>query len=301
LKISIENVNLSSTSGPNSFAQKLVKYANKQEHIIGSHPSPDAYLCFIESHRRSFTKPMFQRLDGIYFNNTQNYTQQNKNIKRTYKMADGVVFQSNFNKELTFKYFGPHDNYTIIHNGADTEQIAKIDPLPFHRYENLWSCASSWRPHKRLHKNIHYFLANAGPDDGLMVAGDVPPRDRIRNDRVHYVGHLKQNQLYALYKKSKYFIHLAWLDHCPNVVIDARACGAQIICSSAGGTKEIAGEDAIVIAEPEWDMNPVDLYNPPNINFNKTFDKEYPICYNIDMNIVAQKYLDFIGGNATSS
>ena len=57
---------------------------------------------------------------------------------------------------------------------------------------------------------------------------------------------------------SAAFIHLAWLDHCPNVVVDARAAACQIICSSAGGTKEIAGPSAIVIEEDEWDFEPVD-------------------------------------------
>jgi glycosyltransferase involved in cell wall biosynthesis len=271
-----------------------VKCGNKSFDIFGNHTDADAHLCFIESHRKSYSKPMFQRLDGIYFNNTQNYNQQNRNIKRTYDMADGVIFQSNFNKELTFKYFGPRSNYTIIHNGADVDRIAQTEPLAFNRYENLWSCASSWRPHKRLSENIRYFLTHGGPNDGMIVAGDVAPKDRIKNDRVHYVGNLKQHQLYALYKKSKYFVHLAWLDHCPNVVVDARASGCQIICSSAGGTKEIAGDNAIVIAEPEWDMEPVDLYSPPDINFSILFDKKCEKSYNIGMNIVVEKYLNFI-------
>lgn len=294
MKINLDNVNLSSNSGPNSFAQKLIKYSNKTSEILGFHIDPDAYLCFIESTQRKFNKPMFQRIDGIYFNKKQRYVLQNLNIKRTYEVSSGVIFQSNFNKLLTFKHFGEHSNYTVIHNGADLESINKTEPLALNRYENLWACASSWRPHKRLSENIRYFLEKSSKNDGLVIAGDVPAKDRVRNSRIHYVGTLQQHQLYALYKKSKYFVHLAWLDHCPNVVVDARACGCQIVCSSAGGTKEIAGPNAIVIAEPEWDMEPVDLYNPPKMNFDKIFDKEYPMCYNIDMNIVAQRYLDFI-------
>ena len=73
-------------------------------------------------------------------------------------MATGVIFQSNFNKELTFKYFGPHNNYAIIHNGADIELINSVEKIQIDKYENIWSCASSWRPHKRLDENIRYFL-----------------------------------------------------------------------------------------------------------------------------------------------
>ena len=62
-----------------------------------------------------------------------------------------------------------------------------------------------------------------------------------------------------MYKASKYFLHLAWLDHCPNVVVDAMACGCTVICSSAGGTKEIAGDNAIIIEENDWNYEPVHL------------------------------------------
>lgn len=235
---------------------------------------------------------MFQRLDGIYFNTAQNYNVQNRNIKRTYDMSDGIIFQSEFNRDLTFKYFGECENYQIIHNGADLLAIKEIEPLNFDKYENLWCCASSWRPHKRLDENIRYFLEHAGSSDGLMIAGDVPSHQRVKNEKIHYVGTLNQKQLFALYKKAKYFIHLAWLDHCPNVVVDARACGCQIICSSAGGTKEIAGKDAIVILEDEWNYEPVALYTPPKMSFdNKVYSGTES---DTDMLSVAEKYKNFI-------
>ena len=75
-------------------------------------------------------------------------------------------------------------------------------------------------------------------------------------------------------------------------MVDARACGARIICSSAGGTREIAGSDAIVIQEAEWDFSPVELYSPPAMNFdnkvNTGEDSE------LDMRIVSERYKNFI-------
>ncbi len=292
MNIHLENVNLGSNSGPNSFANKLVKYLSMGDYSFDFHSDPDLHLCFIETSKQGFDKPMIQRLDGIYFNISQNYEAQNANIKRTYDMADGVVFQSEFNKQLITKYFGEHQSSVVIHNGADIEAINETPELKFYRYENLWACASSWRPHKRLDENIRYFLEHSGENDGLMVAGNIDPFKRKKYDRVHYVGELNQKQLFALYKKAKYFIHLAWLDHCPNVVVDARACGCQIICSSAGGTKEIAGPDAIVIDEAEWDFSPVRLYEPPRMNFQNKIDNNHNS--ECDMLKVSQKYRNFI-------
>jgi len=64
------------------------------------------------------------------------------------------------------------------------------------------------------------------------------------------------------------------------------------VCSTAGGTREIAGTNALIIEEDNWDMSPVDLYNPPQINFDKVVDNNISTDYN--MKVVANKYIDFM-------
>jgi len=51
-------------------------------------------------------------------------------------------------------------------------------------------------------------------------------------------------------------------------VVDARAAGCHIWCSSAGGTVEIAGKDSTVVVEEDWDFSPVRLYDPPRLKFD---------------------------------
>ena len=292
MRLNLDNVNFSSNSGPNSFAAKLLPHLMREGVEITA-DSPDAHLCFIESPRSHYDAPMIQRLDGIYFNTRQDFVRQNYNIRRTYEMASGVVFQSHFNERLISRYFGPHKNYQIIHNGADTEAIQKAPTFNLTEYENLWVSAASWRPHKRLGENVRYFLEHSGTKDIMVVAGDVPTEDRIIDDKIRYIGVLTQTQLYSLYKRCQTFVHLAWLDHCPNVVVDARTSGCQIVCSSAGGTREIAGPDAIVIEEDEWDLSPIDLYNPPKMNFGNKLDNNFWDT-NIEMEKVCTRYLEFI-------
>ena len=296
MKLILENVNLNSNSGPNSFGQKLFKYMPSLGVTFSEDPEPNAYLCFIESGRAEYNAPLYQRLDGIYFNSAFDYNAQNSNIKRTYDMSTGVIFQSNFNKELTFNYFGPHSNYAVIHNGADINLINLVEDIKIDKYENIWSCAATWRPHKRLNENIRYFLEHSGPNDGLIVAGPVP--ERTKYDRVHYVGELPTEKLFSLYKASKYFLHLAWLDHCPNVVVDAMACGCIVVCSSAGGTKEIAGDNAIIIEENDWDYEPVELYKPPTLKFENKLENIWHKNHEYDMISVSKKYYNFINGEA---
>lgn len=294
MNIQLENVNLNSTSGPNHFASKLVKYGQKNGVNFNQTTSPDARLCFIETRDFQSKTPLFQRLDGIYFNLSQPYKIQNQNIEKTYHHSTGVVFQSNFNKKLTTEYFGEHKNSAVIHNGADTDFIETVPPLShskIDKFENVWSCAASWRPHKRLNENIRYFLEHSSEKDCLVIAGKSEQKVE-KNERIFYVGEVSVPNLISLYKRSKYFLHLAWLDHCPNVVVDARAAGCQIICSSAGGTREIAGLNGIIIEEPEWDFKPVKLYQPPTLNFSNKVKNTYDTEYN--MNVVSKKYIDFL-------
>lgn len=292
MKVHFDNVNLGSSSGPNSFANKLITQFKKRGIGITSLLEADISLCFIESRNFNLNKPRIQRLDGIYFNTDFDYNKQNLNIKKVYDDSDGIVFQSRFNQELITRYFGEPKQYQIIHNGADIEAIEEAPKVVNNKYENIWCCAASWRPHKRLNENIRYFLEHSGHKDALFIAGNVPEQEKVQDSKIVYMGNITQQHLYSLYKISKYFIHLAWLDHCPNVVVDARASGCQIICSNAGGTVEIAGEDAIVIEEDEWDFKPVKLYEPPPLNFEKKLNNSLFVDYNMES--VADRYENFL-------
>ncbi len=293
MKIFLDNVNTNSSSGPNSFAKKLIPELLNLGCSFVSESSAEISLCFIETRNHKSQTKRVQRLDGIYFNTDQDYVSQNENIKRTFKSSRGIIYQSNFNKELISKYFGNHNNGTVIHNGADHKTIQKSVPMKNEKYDKIWSCAASWRPHKRLQANIEYFLEHKGDNDLLIIAGTVPEKEKVKEDNIVYFGNLSQEQLYSLYKSTTNFIHLAWLDHCPNVVVDARACGCHIICSSDGGTKEVAGLNSTIIEETiPWNFQPTRLYDPPSMDFSRKIKNNHDSCYHIDK--VAYKYKDFL-------
>jgi len=307
MKILLDNINLSSTSGPNHFGKKLRANLEKFDHLCGpSIEKPDVQLSFIETYMQKPVAPLVLRLDGIYFDIETDFMSKNKNILRSYNMASAVVFQSNYCKELIFKYFGKHKNYDVIHNGADLEFIKQVKPAQSdstEKFENVWSCASSWyynnnpdtpRRWKRLKENIEFFLQYSSPLDCLVVAGNVYPQDIVRHDRIFYVGRLPTKQLYSLYKASRFFVHLASPDACPNVVIDARASGCTIICSSLGGTKEIAGLNALVVQEDDWSYDPMQLNGPRPMNLSNIVPNlnESPM----DMQVVTKKYEAILNG-----
>ena len=163
VKIFFDNVNFGSNSGPNNFAKKLasqIKEFNNDDLIVVSKENNiNCQISFIQTNLK--LAPNILRLDGIYFNSEQSWKEMNEPIKNSYESSDAIVYQSGFNKFLIEKYFGLHDNSYVIHNGTRIDWVNSISPLEhkdIDKFENIWCCASSWRPHKRLKENINYFF-----------------------------------------------------------------------------------------------------------------------------------------------
>lgn len=289
MRVLFDNVVFESRSGPNSFGLKLAQALSRRGHVIvNANEDPEIQLSFIQ--QVNDVAPVVQRVDGIWFNSAQDWKTANIPIKRTYDRARAIIVQSEFDRRLIEKFFGARDDVFVVRNGTDIDSILAQDPLyapSLTNVDKVWSCASSWRPHKRLPENIRYFMEHAGSNDCLVIAGANPDKV-IADPRVFYAGDLDTKTLIALYRASDYFLHLAWLDHCPNVVVDARAAGCHVICSSTGGTHEIAGENATIIQEDEWDFEPCRLYDPPAMDFSKK-KPGVSLC-SISIDDVAQEY-----------
>ncbi len=284
MKVFTHNFNPHSNSGPNKFTRQLFKNLIKNKHIQLSNQQDADIEFFLIQQQFEKVKPSILRLDGIYFNSEQNYDALNKPIHLSYRNADAVIFQSKFNKELTENWFGKHNNSFIIHNAADENMIKRANPAIFNKLfdENdvVWSCASSWRPHKRLHENIQYFLEKAPENAKFAIAGDgisneeVLKYKELLNRKLYFLGKLEYQNLLSLYKRSKNFIHLAYMDHCPNVVVDAQAAGCEIVCSSSGGTKEVVTKGIIVQDGYTSTKKPLKLYHPPDLDFSNIEEVE---------------------------
>ena len=233
LKVFTHNFDPRSDSGPNKFTRDLLtNLVTNRKFEISNQDQADVEFCLIQQAVQK-KKPMVLRLDGIYFNSEQDYKNQNAPIKASYENADAVIFQSNFNKALTEHWFGVHPNSHVIHNAYLDE---KIKDQTFKRQvgdKEIWSCASSWRPHKRLLDNIRYYIEKSPENSVFVVAGsgysseDVDKIKEITKKYQHkmesrsiaMVGNLDYNTLRQLYDASSTFVHLAYLDHCPNVVM----------------------------------------------------------------------------------
>lgn len=293
-KIHFSNVDFSSSTGPNTFGHRLASsLANRGYEIVNHSDDYDVFLCFIEPLTMpNLEKRFIHRLDGIWFK-PEEFKTHNKAIKWAYNNSHHVIWQSEFDKKMTQKWWGDKKG-SVVHNGIKIEKIEKINN-DIHeiskRYDRIFTCSASWHRQKRLKENIEFFNKNKNKNDALLILGKNP--DVIVNDKnIFYLGHLSHELCLQVYSITDWFLHLAWLDHCPNVVIEALSQGCSIICSDSGGTKEIVKENGIVIKESNrYNFELTDYDKPYKIELQKLDLKRNNVNpYHLDIKLVCDKY-----------
>ena len=301
MKIHFSNVNFSSNSGPNSFAHRLASQLTIMGHdIVGSKDLYESMLIFIEPSTTPRPEArVVQRLDGIWFKPEQFYS-HNKLIKWTYDRSDKIIWQSEFDKRMTNYHWGYRPG-KVIHNGIriDKKKITNENILGLKKkYEKIFVSSASWHRQKRLKENTELFLKikQNNPNSCFLVLGNNPDY-KVDHEDIFYTGNINHESCLEIYSAADWMIHLAWLDHCPNVVVEAISQDCPVICSSSGGTKEIVKKNGVILQDHiEYDYGLTDYDSPTPIYFDDfilpekiSIEKEY-LC----IDSVADKYISLM-------
>jgi glycosyltransferase involved in cell wall biosynthesis len=306
VKIHLDNVNLNSNSGPNSFAKRLSKGLIESGHEVELYDgrSSDISVVFIEPSGRPLAKKVVQRLDGIWFS-PEEFETKNSNIKNLYQNSDGVIWQSEFDKEMITKWWGNHQNGAIIRNGIDLNPVKKFT-IPAleqirNQYEMVFVCSANWHPQKRLLENINLYkhLRKFYKSAALIVMGSNPVQ--VADNHIFYTGPQPHEVCLEVFSCSNWMIHLAWLDHCPNTVVEALSQGTPIICSEQGGTKELVKEFGVILKESKsYNYELTNYDNPPPMNYAnlKRLPEKNELGKHFDISIqrTLEDYLTFLKG-----
>lgn len=274
MKVYFNNVDFSAEhAGPNCFAKRLAVQFGKMGISVADSDDYDVGLVFIEpTMQLNFHKPFVQRVDGMWFRPDQHKAGMNHNIEWTHRNADLVIHQSEFDKQMLSKWVGTPKRCVTIPNGIDvqptnlrSESLIEIRK----RFDKVFVCSANWHKQKRLIDNINFFKAiraSQHPNSCLIVLGSNPDVN-VADRGIFYTGSIRHDLCAEVYSIADWMIHLAWLDHCPNVVVEAISQGCPVVCSSEGGTRELVGtENGIVVAdESPFDFNLVDYDNPPRV------------------------------------
>lgn len=301
MKICFDNVSWSSASGPNTFAQRLATQFSLDGHVIADADDYDVGLVFIEeTGALKLKKPKVQRLDGIWFKNEHEFETKNVGIRSLYRIADSVVWQSDFDMRMTQKWWDRPRHGRIIRNGISTQKV-EVTNATVHelrsKYEKIFVCSANWHKQKRLSSCINLFKhirSTLHPYSCLVVMGSQP--DCIVADKnIYYTDALPHELCLEIFSAADWMIHLAWADHCPNVVLEALSQKCPVICSSVGGTKEIVRENGIILADSlDYSFELFDYDSPPDIDVVQLTSLPHidVDASAIDIRNVAKQYVD---------
>ena len=304
MKILFSNVNFGSRTGPNTFAMRLALQLGNMGHIIADPNDYDVELTFIENPTGRLKRPVVQRLDGIWFKPDEYHL--NSRIQSLYKSSEYVIWQSDFDRRMTTKHFGEKISGVVISNGYPLDNVSssvyEIHEEIFNlknEYDVIFCSSANWQPQKRLAANYDLFklcekqLRSNGKKAAYIIMGSSPDI-RISDKNVFFTGDVEHDVCSSVYRVSDYMIHLAWLDHCPNTVVEAIAHECPVICSSSGGTHEIVGPSGgIVIQDADYGFELMNYDRPPSIdisNFVLPTEKPKINAACVDIMNVAKKY-----------
>ena len=299
MKVHFSNVNFESRSGPNTFATRLAFSLQKRGYeFVGPNDDYETFLAFIEpaSHPRPGAK-FLQRLDGIWFS-PEEFHSKNRGIRWTYDNCHYVIWQTEFDKNMTSHHWRDRPGQ-VIANGIDLLPATVTDENIIavrNRYDKVFVCSSNWHGQKRLKENTELFLKyeQENPEENccLIVMGSGPDYT-VKKENVMYTGNIPHDLCLQVFQISDWMIHLAWLDHCPNVVVEALSQNTPVICSSSGGTSEIVKNSGVVVKElEEYDFRLTDYTRPPKIDLSNVVLPSTISVDNkhLDIEIVADRY-----------
>lgn len=318
MKIHFDNVSRFGT-GPGTFADRLARRLFESGHeVTFSNEGADVSLVFIERSGAALAPKVVQRLDGIWFKPDEFLT-KNVGIRSLYEQADSVVWQSHFDREMAQRHFGVRIRHVarrrftmrgvvpdvdqVINNGIELNPVTELT-IPAlvdlrAQYKRMYVCSSNWHAQKRLSANVQLFqrLQKKEPSSCLLILGSNPDV-RVPGPHVFYTGPVGPEIYNQIYSAANWMLHLAWADHCPNVVVEALAQGTPVVCSEVGGTKELVGNYGLVLKEQPYDFELADYDNPPQVDVSQVDDLpdrsqlDYSSIADIDIRSVANKYIE---------
>lgn len=273
--IHFDNVNPTLRTGPNVFAKRLMIALSDLGHgVTPDAKDADLSLVFIEPSGRPLCNTVVQRLDGIW-SKPNEFLTHNVQIKSLYDHANAVVFQSNFDREFITKHWGSCRDNAVIRNGIKINPITTFTSSELEQlrnsYDHVFVCSANWHPQKRLKDNTNLYiqLRHKLPGKSALIVLGNNPDYAIADPHIFYAGNVPEDVYMQIYSMANWMIHLAYLDHCPNVVLECLSQNTPVICSSEGGTKELVGDFGVIVNEQEkFDFNLVDYDQPPSIDFS---------------------------------
>jgi len=173
---------------------------------------------------------------------------QDRKIIALLNMADLVIFQSNYQKQLFFDAGYRGQRSIVIYNGAEND-FWEETPRYIDNDSRLKLIALSFSTRRiKRHDLIAQF--STLPNVEVTYIGNWPTD--ISPNNVKLCGVLNHVQIKQIMREHHYLLHPATRDACPNVILEALNLGLPVIFNpQPGGSAELVQDAGIPLNEDD--------------------------------------------------
>jgi glycosyltransferase involved in cell wall biosynthesis len=183
----------------------------------------------------------------------------NDRLRTVLRRADHVIYQSEFCKLAADEFLGAAPaGHEILHNAVDTREFTPAGEPPAGG-PVLLLAGDQTQPYRlgtalrtlALLPDVRLLVTGTLIEDGQALAEQLGV-----GDRVLFTGRYAQRDAPSVYRRAHVLLHPKVNDPCPNVVLEALACGLPVVHSQSGGTPELVGEAGFGVgSETTWEQD----------------------------------------------
>jgi glycosyltransferase involved in cell wall biosynthesis len=173
------------------------------------------------------------------------------------RRADHVLYQSEFCKAAADRFLGEAPGeWEVLHNAVDTNEFTPAAEPPVGG-RVLLLAGDQTQPYRlgtalrtlALLPEVRLLVTGTLIEDGLALAEQLGVADRVL-----FTGRYAQRDAPSVYRRAHLLLHPKVNDPCPNVVLEALACGLPVVHSASGGTPELVGDAGVGVgSDTSWE------------------------------------------------
>jgi teichuronic acid biosynthesis glycosyltransferase TuaC len=246
------------THGFSMFAgslRQVTKRINAAEYdLIDAHyVYPDGFAAMLLGAR--FNKPVVVSARGSDINLFTEFKTIRPMVRKVLQQAARVVAVTNALKKVMIGVGCPAEKIDVIGNGVDAVKFAPRPQAAARRELGLGATRRIILSVGNLNENKGFGilldavarLRSTEPDVLLVIVGDGEERRRLEariarlkmEDNAMLVGVVPHSQLSAWYSAADLFCLASLREGCPNVILEAMACGCPVLATAVGGIVEL--------------------------------------------------------------
>ena len=190
----------------------------------------------------------------------KNWDEANAKMREVFKLADFIVFQSEFCRQGALKFLGDCTcPYQIIYNPVDIDLYQPAEKHEKKRGPVLLLGGNQYEKYRfeSALESLRETLILL-PDSSLIVTGRLWGEDQqasmeaahrmLHNlnlvERVKFTGIYTQDSAPEIFQRADILLHTKYNDPSPNLIAEALASGLPVVYSASGGVPELTGPDA---------------------------------------------------------